>query len=138
VSLNRRELLKGALTATAAGAVAPLVPVSKAHAINFGYQPFSQEFFKPPVLPKTSSMEPAPGSPDASLGSDAVYHGIAPEYYSDHPAHLPDWDRYPEKYWHLDAVEGTWQFFPGVETPVFAYKGAEGTDSETAASFPGH
>ena len=137
MKMNRRQMLKGALTAGALSAASPLSFSNKAEAANFGYTPFTQPFFKPPVIPKADQMTPAAGSPEASLGSDAVYHGIAPEYYADHPAHLPDWDRFPEKYWELDAVEGEWEFFPGLKTPVFAYKGREGTACETPPSFPG-
>ena len=135
MKMNRRQMLKGALTAGALSAASPLSFSNKAEAANFGYTPFTQPFFKPPVIPKADQMTPAAGSPDAVLGSDEVYHGIAPEYYADHPAHLPDWDRFPEKYWEVDAVEGEWEFFPGLKTPVFAYKGREGTASETPPSF---
>lgn len=142
MSMNRRQVLQRALTAGALGAASPLLRSGRVEAqapgaTHFGYTPFTQPFFRPPLIPKESHLDPAPGSPEASLGSDAVYHGIAPEYSPDHPAHLPDWDQFPEKYWQLDAVESTWQFFPGLNTPVFAYRGAEGTGSETPPSFPG-
>ena len=108
------------------------------------YKRFTQKIYMPPVIGKSHSISPAPGTPEASIGSEAVFHGIAPEYYPDHPSHQTDWDKYPEKYWEMEAVEvgnideGTgWEFFPGVFTPVFAYKGKAGTPSETPAGFPG-
>lgn len=137
MGMNRRELLRGALAAGAIGATSPFLGNNKVQAGMFGYEPFTQPLFKPPVIGKTTSLNPAPGSDDAIVGSDAVYHGIAPEYYTDHPAHLEDWDRFPEIYWEMDSVETYWQFFPGIDTPVFAYRGKEGTTSETPPSFPG-
>ena len=137
MTINRRELLRGALAAGAIGAASPFLGSNKVHGGMFGYKPFTQAFFKPPVIGKTDSLTPAAGSDEAKVGSDAVYHGIAPEYYPDHPAHLEDWDRFPEKYLEMEAVEGVWQFFPGVDTPVFAYQGTAGTPSETLPSFPG-
>jgi len=42
-----------------------------------------------PVDPGSSNtLVPAPGSPQASLGSEAVHHGIAPEYSRSNPTHL--------------------------------------------------
>ncbi|HIC23270.1 MAG TPA: hypothetical protein EYO84_07585, partial [Planctomycetes bacterium] len=137
MTINRRELLRGALAAGAMGAASPFLGNKRAQAGMFGYRRFTQPFFKPPVIGKTDTLTPAAGSDDAKVGSEAVYHGIAPEYYPDHPAHLEDWDRFPEKYLELEAVEGAWQFFPGVDTPVFAYRGKAGTPSETPPSFPG-
>ena len=106
MSINRRALLKGALAAGVVGATNPFIGNRRVEGGMFGYQPFTQPFFKPPVINKGSSLDPMPGTPEASLGSDAVYHGVAPEFYPDHPAHLPDWDSLPEKYWELEAVEG--------------------------------
>jgi FtsP/CotA-like multicopper oxidase with cupredoxin domain len=137
MSINRRALLKSALAAGVVGATKPIFGYRDGGGGMFGYEPFTQPFFKPPVIHKGTSLDPMPGTPEASLGSDAVYHGVAPEYYPAHPAHLPDWDTLPEKYWELEAVEGVWQFFPGVDTPVFAYRGKPGTASETPPSFPG-
>ncbi|MGE4618824.1 MAG: multicopper oxidase domain-containing protein, partial [Planctomycetota bacterium] len=137
MSINRRDLLRGVFAAGAMGAASPFLGTNRAEGGMFGYQRFTQPFFKPPVIGKSDSISPAPGSDEAKVGSDGVYHGIAPEYYPDHPAHLSDWDRFDEKYWEMESVEGTWQFFPGIDTPVFAYRGKPGTNSETMASFPG-
>lgn len=138
---NRRDLFRRSIAAGVVGSVFPFLKSDPAEAGMFGYTPFTQPFFKPPVLGKCSSLSPTPGSPEATVGSEAVYHGIAPEYYADHPSHQADWDAMPEKYWQLETVETGpgegWEFFPGIKTPVFAYKGKAGTDSETAATFPG-
>lgn len=144
MNMRRRTVLKGAIAAGVAGITGGLSRPKTAQAAMGSYEPFTQKMFRPPVIGKTDSVSPAPGTEEASLGSEAVYHGIAPEYYPDHPSHQPDWDTYPERYWEMEAVEvgsvedGTgWEFFPGVFTPVFAYKGKAGTDSETPPSFPG-
>ena len=137
MAINRRDLLKRMLAAGAIGAAAPLVASRPVKATQFGYDRFTQPIFKPPVIPQYQGMTPAPGSPEASLGSEAVFHGIAPEFNCDHPCHLQDWDTDPLQCAELDTVETVWEFFPGVNTPVFAYKGADGSPSETPASFPG-
>jgi len=76
-----------------------------------------------------------------------VYHGIAPEFYPDHDSHAPDWNMAARQDFMLDAVEGTGEILPGVQTPVFAYRGmarpvAEngggiGATAELSACVPG-
>ncbi len=44
MKLNRRQLLKGALSAGALGAASPLSVTGKAEAANFGYEAFTQPF----------------------------------------------------------------------------------------------
>ena len=76
------------------------------------YQPFTQTFHAPRIMGFASpdvgqaidpsdgtvrptandpggqfALTPAPGSAQASLGSNAVYHGIAPEYSRANPTH---------------------------------------------------
>ena len=84
--INRRALLKSALAAGVVGATKPIFGYRDGGGGMFGYEPFTQPFFKPPVIHKGTSLDPMPGTPEASLGSDAVYHGVAPEYYPAHPA----------------------------------------------------
>ena len=105
MDMRRRTILKGALAAGVAGLTGGLTRQKTAQAAMGDYKPFTQKIFRPPVIGKSVSLSPMPGTDEASLGSEAVYHGIAPEYYTDHPSHLPDWDTYPERYWEMEAVE---------------------------------
>ena len=89
---------------------------------TFDFQPFSAPLTKPPVLQPTT-LSPAPGSADALVGSDAVYHGIAPEHDPNHPDHAPDWDRSEEVHYAVSMDEVFHEFIPGIQTPAYGYNG---------------
>lgn len=74
-------------------------------------RPFDAELPIPAVLQPLGI-----GSPPYTPG--AVLHGIAPEF-----ARLSQWELMPTKYYSMDMVPSTHQFFPGVETPVWTYNG---------------
>ena len=146
--LNRRAFLRqggiaGALAA-GAGSYLKLAPAAYANAgpasplASFRYVPFSQPLpcpcrMAPITLGPGSSYGPLPGSPEARVGSSAVYHGTAPEYYNtalydkNDPAYRlndPETGRpFAEKYHALTICNIKHKFMPGVETPMFAYNG---------------
>jgi FtsP/CotA-like multicopper oxidase with cupredoxin domain len=57
------------------------------------------------------------------MGSEAVFHGIAPEFDKSHPVHHPDWDRKPLHTMRLEYTATTHQWVPGVFTPALGYNG---------------
>lgn len=71
-------------------------------------------------------LTPAPGTPEASLGSDAVFHGIAPEFNPAHPTHCADWvdSRFKLQTYQITAKKAIAQIVPGVDTEVFTYNGS--------------
>ena len=91
-----------------------------------GFRPFDAIMPVPEVLQPTSLL-PVPGSPQASVGSNAVFHGIAPEFYPDHPTHCSDWNRFSgalaERHYAIEMKKTTAQIIPGMDTEVFAYNG---------------
>lgn len=109
----------------------------------FGYTPFSQPLFIPAVAQAQpfGTLSPAPGhyprnggtsgSPRVPRGvfSD-VAHGIAPEFDGRAPGFpCRDWNRFTpgrthEKEYRLIVEETVQQLFPGIDTPVFAYRDA--------------
>ncbi|TKB72861.1 MAG: hypothetical protein E8D45_09685 [Nitrospira sp.] len=108
----------------------------------FGYRPFSQPLFIPSIAQARSrgTLSPKPGQyprnggpngkPRAPRGRfDDVAHGIAPEFdgrVSGFPC--PDWNRFSshahEKEYRIVIEETVQQFFPGVDTPIFAFRDA--------------
>jgi hypothetical protein len=94
----------------------------------FGYHPFPQPLFVPAVA-QPYELDPAPGSSQDSLGSDAVFHGIAPEFSPDPPDPCQDWNAFfdgPFNTRYKLVTEETLQpIIPGgPETPVFSYRDA--------------
>ena len=119
----------------------------------FGYTPFTATFDLPPVLNGSTvdpndgtilndvDLNPIPGTPETSVGSEAVYHGYAPEYLRDHPTHATAnsnglleerWDRFSngvgiggsEAHLQLSIEQSTHQFIPGIDTRIFGYASA--------------
>jgi FtsP/CotA-like multicopper oxidase with cupredoxin domain len=119
----------------------------------FGYTPFSATFGLPPVLNDSRvdpndgtihnsvNLNPAPGTPETAVGSEAVYHGYAPEYERDHPTHAAAnangpaeqrWDRFTsgtgeggsEAHLQLSIENSTHQFIPDIDTRIFGYASA--------------
>ncbi len=99
-----------------AGALLPKLPTAPS------YVPHSVPLPLPGRLAPTV-LDPAPGSPAASLGSAAVYHGIAPEYSRSHPAHKPYWDKSPERHYEMAYEETLHEWVPGIQTPALGYNG---------------
>ena len=112
----------------------------------FGYEPFTQDLYIPPVATpmEFGTLTPTPGDihtrgPIAPTGNpDDVTHGIAPEF-----GHVPDWNDYSnrthEQEYSLVIEETTQKFVPGgPDTPIFAYRdGAvmqDGTPVQPAGS----
>ncbi len=122
MSIPRRTFMKGAVVAGAAGAAIVGFPNIRRAKGQFGHVPFTRPIAKPPVK-TTTTLDPAPGSPQAKAGSAAVFHGIAPEYDPNHPDHQSDWAAFPEQQYHLMMMESTHQFVEGVDTPIFGYDG---------------
>ena len=96
----------------------------------FGYVPFTQDLYIPPVMTPQpfGTLTPSPGviatrGPMAPTGNpDDVTHGIAPEF-----GHCPDWNAFSnrthEQEYRLFIEETTQQFVPGgPDTPVFTYR----------------
>jgi len=105
----------------------------------FGYHPFSEPLFVPAVV-MPYPLDPVPGSPEASLGSKSVFHGIAPEFYPDHPAHCDDWNAFSDAPFNvgykLITEETLQQIIPGgPQTPVFTYRDAN--EAEGSGRTPG-
>lgn len=106
----------------------------------FGYRLFSQPLFIPSIAESRprGTLSPAPGQyprpggpsgrPSVPRGRfDDVAHGIAPEFDGRVPGFpCPDWNRISDKTHEKEyriAIEETVQsFFPGVDTPIFAYR----------------
>ena len=140
--LSRRKLLKAGVAMGAAGMVAGPELVfgdrdddsdSERRGDDDGdrrtglsFMPFEADMPVPEVLQPTL-LSPAPGSPQASLGSTAVFHGIAPEFHPDHPAHCSDWNQFSaapaERHYALTMQRAMAEIIPGVETEVFGYNG---------------
>ena len=131
-ALNRRTFLKrtGLSSLLAAGTFPLLLRMTpKAYANELNslpappkFTPFTRPLPVPPRL-RDSVLDPAPGSPEASLGSKAVYHGIAPEYSPDNPDHKPDWATRPERRLKMSYEHTVHQWIPGVMTPSYGYNG---------------
>lgn len=127
--LNRRSIIKaglvggaGALVATRPGLLAPDQASAQTTLppTPFPITPFQAQLRLSPVL-RPFALYPGPGH---------VYHGIAPEFSSSHPAHEPDWNDAALKTYKLVAEQRIAQIIPGVDTPVFTYRDAnapEGT-----------
>lgn len=108
----------------------------------FGYKPFSQPLFIPSVAQAKSrdTLSPKPGQyerdgqlngkPRAPRGNfNDVAHGIAPEYDGRVPGFpCKDWNRFSghthEKEYRIVIEETVNPFFPGISTPIFAYRDA--------------
>lgn len=121
---TRREILKlGVAAATAA--MLPARGLRKAYAQTFAFTPFERDLPIPSVLTPTV-LTPAPGTPGASLGSAAVFHGIAPEFNPAHPTRCADWvdPRFKLQTYQITAKKASAQIVPGVETEVFTYNGS--------------
>ena len=132
-SLTRRDVLKGGLASILAAGLMPRMNTS-AKTIILGsdgggnlppaplFVPFTTEVPRPSRL-APSRLLPAPGSPEACCGSEAVLHGIAPEFYKTHPDHRKDWDRYRTAHYMLEVQPTVHQYIPGIDTPCFGYNG---------------
>ena len=142
---TRRSWLQSVLAAGATGVVGlPAIRVVEAQLSH--PTPFTRPLFIPAVM-VPSILDPVPGTPEGLVGSGAVYHGIAPEFFPDHDSHAPDWNMSARQDFALTAVEGVTEILPGVQTPIFAYQGLARTVSESgggigsvatlSASFPG-
>jgi FtsP/CotA-like multicopper oxidase with cupredoxin domain len=159
--VSRRAALKGGLAA-GAGAAGVLGTPGVLYARSrgrggslgdeFGHVPFSVPLPKPKRAMEVPSLDPAPGSPAALVGSSAVFHGIAPEFFANHPVHVAananandnerwDQERFMqgggpngEKLYHFTMKEGTHEFIDGVSTKIFGYAD-DGDDG--IARFPG-
>jgi hypothetical protein len=81
--------------------------------------PFERDLPIPPVLQPTA-LTPVPGTPAATVGSAAVFHGIAPEF--NHPP-CPDWALFPLKTYQITMKKAIAQIVPDVDTEVFGYNG---------------
>ena len=109
----------------------------------FGYRPFSQPLFIPSIAQSRprGTLSPAPGQyqraggpsgrPSVPRGRfDDVAHGIAPEFDGRVPGFpCPDWNRFSpgqthEKEYRIVIEETVQSFFPGIDTPIFAYRDA--------------
>jgi FtsP/CotA-like multicopper oxidase with cupredoxin domain len=108
----------------------------------FGYRPFSQQLFIPSIAQSRprGALSPAPGQyprpggasgrPSVPRGQfDDVAHGIAREYDGRVPSFpCQDWNRFSshahEKEYLFKIEETVQSFFPGVDTPIFAYRDA--------------
>ncbi len=128
-------LLNGPSEASAKSSPLP----SKSGAV-FGYRPFSQPLFIPSIAQSRprGTLSPAPGQypraggpsgrPSVPRGQfDDVAHGIAPEFDGRVPGFpCPDWNRFSshthEKEYRIAIEETVQSFFPGVDTPIFAYR----------------
>ena len=108
----------------------------------FGHRPFSQPLFIPSVaqaMPR-GTLSPKPGQyerdgqlngkPRAPRGQfDDVAHGIAQEFDGRVPGFpCQDWNRFSshahEKEYRIVLEETVQSFFPGIDTPIFAYRDA--------------
>ena len=86
-------------------------------------------------------LSPTPGTPETAVGSEAVYHGYAPEYERDHPTHAAAnsngpaeqrWDRFTngtgeggsEAHLQLSIENSTHKFIPDIDTRIFGYASA--------------
>jgi FtsP/CotA-like multicopper oxidase with cupredoxin domain len=116
--------------------------VSSQSSPRFGYRPFSQPLFIPSIAHSRprGTLSPAPGQyerdgilsgkPRAPRGNfNDVAHGIAPEYDGRVPGFpCKDWNRFSshahEKEYRIVLEETLQSFFPGVDTPIFAYRDA--------------
>ncbi|MGI9381813.1 MAG: multicopper oxidase family protein [Methyloligellaceae bacterium] len=103
---------------------------SKKNGRFFGYTPFTQDLYFPPVLTASpfGTLSPTPQAilgrgPLAPTGDpDLVAHGIAPEF-----GLCDDWNRFStrthEAEYRLFIEETTQRFVPGgPDTPIFAYR----------------
>ncbi len=160
MKFDRRSFLKGGVVIGASGAASmtPLTRVllarSKESTSVDGFKPkftpFKVPMPKPQVLQQTT-LAPIPGSMDARVGSNAVFHGIAPEFFQNHPIHKAAnnnprenrWDRFTngngpngEELYSLTMKEGTHQFVPNIDTPIFGYADT-GANVNAKATFPG-
>jgi FtsP/CotA-like multicopper oxidase with cupredoxin domain len=109
----------------------------------FGYTPFTQPLFIPPVLTALSvPLSPIPQTifnrgPIAPTGNpDDVAHGIAPEF-----GECGDWNRFSstrthEQEFRLFVEETTQRFVPGgPDTPIFTYR--DGAAAQGSGRTPG-
>jgi len=131
VGTTRRRFLKaGTVAGIAAAAGFPTLVLSRKASARGGASstsgvrvvPFQAEMPVPPVLQPTV-LDPAPGSPAASLGSQAVFHGIAPEFDPNHPTHCADWATAPLTTYAITMRNALAEIVPGVQTEVFGYEG---------------
>jgi FtsP/CotA-like multicopper oxidase with cupredoxin domain len=114
-------------------------PSSK-NGLFFGHRPFSQPLFIPAIaqaMPR-GTLSPKPGQyerdgqlngkPRTPRGNfNDVAHGIAREYDGRVPGFpCQDWNRFSshahEKEYRIVMEETVQSFFPGVDTPIFAYR----------------
>jgi FtsP/CotA-like multicopper oxidase with cupredoxin domain len=117
-------------------------PSSSKSGTLFGHRPFSQPLFIPAIAQSRprGTLFPKPGlydrdgqlngKPRAPRGQfEDVAHGIAPEYDGRVPGFpCQDWNRFSshahEKEYRIVLEETVQSFFPGVDTPIFAYRDA--------------
>jgi hypothetical protein len=123
-------------------------PSSSKSGTLFGYRPFSQPLFIPAIaqaMPR-GTLSPKPGQyerdvqlngkPRTPRGNfNDVAHGIAPEFDGRVPGFpCPDWNRFSshahEKEYRIIIEETVHPFFPGLSTPIFAFRDAYASNSE--------
>ena len=123
-------------------------PSSSKSGTVFGYRPFSQPLFIPSVaqaMPR-GTLTPKPGQyerdgqlngkPRTPRGNfNDVAHGIAPEFDGRVPGFpCSDWSRFSshthEKEYRIIIEETVHPFFPGLSTPIFAFRDAYASNSE--------
>lgn len=123
-------------------ALAKSSPSSGRSGTVFGYRPFSHPLFIPSIAQSRprGTLSPKPGQyerdgqlngkPRAPRGQfDDVAHGIAQEFDGRVPGFpCQDWNRFSshahEKEYRIVIEETVQSFFPGVDTPIFAYRDA--------------
>ena len=134
-NISRRDVLKGGLASIVAAGIFPRLNLSAKGIILGGdssdagklppapfFVPFTTELPRPGRLAPRTLM-PAPGSPEASCGSEAVLHGIAPEFHKTHRTHRRDWDRFRPAHYLLEVQPTVHQFIAGIDTPCIGYNG---------------
>ncbi len=117
-------------------------PSSSRSGTVFGYRPFSHPLFIPSIAQSRprGTLSPKPGQyerdgqlngkPRTPRGQfEDVAHGIAREYDGRVPGFpCQDWNRFSshahEKEYRIVMEETVQSFFPGVDTPIFAYRDA--------------
>ncbi len=86
--------------------------------IQFGYTPFTQDM---PIAPVKQPLSVG----EAPFEVGEVFHGVAPEYFNRVAAEsgAPYFEAFPTAFYEMRIQHATHEFFPGVQTPVFAYDG---------------
>jgi FtsP/CotA-like multicopper oxidase with cupredoxin domain len=136
--LTRRTFIRqtGIAAALAAGVssylrLAPRAFANAGPATPFSFTPFTRPLPIPGRL-APATLNPAPGSVDAAVGSPAVYHGIAPEYDPAHAFNKASWvltdpstgKPFAEKRHILEYKRTQAELIPGVKTNLYGFNGS--------------